>query len=143
MLGVCSLSSDKKDIRWMQRLQNFELAFTQMTRFLENKSLNAMEEQGLIQCFEYNYELAWNVIKDFFQNQGVDNILCSKDAFRLAFNRGLLEDGQLWMDMVECRKLTSHTYNTLTAKKVLFDIRARFYPAFKKLLTDLKARQEE
>lgn len=135
--------SSGRDVRWKQRLQNFELVFTQMKLFMGNENLNPLEEQGLIQCFEYNYELAWNVLKDFYAAQsGGTEIQGSKDAFRLAFNRGLISDGQLWMDMVESRKLTSHTYNTETAKKVLSAIRLKYFQAFEKLLFDLKARPE-
>jgi hypothetical protein len=69
------------------------------------------EELGLIQSFKYTYELAWNTLKDLFDQQGESNILGSRDAFRLAFQRGLIENGEAWMDMVKSRSLTSHTYN--------------------------------
>ncbi len=49
-----------EDIRWKQRLENYFKALRQLTRFIEKGELNEFEQQGLIQCFEYTYELAWN-----------------------------------------------------------------------------------
>jgi len=74
-----------EDIRWKQRLDNYSKALRQLTRFVEKGELNEFEQQGLIQCFEYTYELAWNSIKDVFEAQGEVGIIGSRDAFRLAF----------------------------------------------------------
>lgn len=54
------------DIRWKQRFHNYEKAFSQLSRFMEKENLNEMEEQGLIQAFEYTFELAWKTLQDFF-----------------------------------------------------------------------------
>jgi len=125
------------DTRWKQRLQNFSKAFEQLEKFMKKDSLNEFEEQGLIQCFEYNYELSWNTIKDFYENQGETNIQGSKDAFRLAFKRGLVSSGDVWMDMVQNRTLTTHTYNKATADEITKAIKNDYYPAFKKLIEKL------
>ena len=90
-----------QDIRWIQRFENYTKAVRQMTKFIEKGDLNEFEEQGLIQSFEYTYELAWNTLKDLFEQQGESNILGSRDAFRLAFKRGLIENGEIWMKMIK------------------------------------------
>ena len=103
-----------EDIRWIQRFDNFKRALKQLEMafgLLEQRELNDLEKQGLIQAFEYNFELAWNVIKDFYEYQGVSNIQGSRDAFRIAFERGLISEGDIWMDMIKKRQLTVHTYN--------------------------------
>ena len=82
-----------KDIRWIQRFNNFNKALSQLTKFIEKGELNEMERQGLIQSFECNYELAWNTLKDYFDAQSETNIFGSRDVFRLAFKRGLIENG--------------------------------------------------
>lgn len=107
-----------QDIRWVQRLNNFSKALIQLTKFIEKGELNELEKQGLIQAFEYTFELAWNTIKDYFEAQGETGILGSRDAVRLAFKRGLIEDGETWMDMITSRTLTSHTYNEDTAEMI-------------------------
>jgi nucleotidyltransferase substrate binding protein (TIGR01987 family) len=123
----------KLDVRWIQRFDNFTKAVKQLTRFIEKGDLNEMEAQGLIQSFEYTYELAWNTLKDFFEDQGESGVLGSKDAFRLAFKRGLIEDGETWMNMIKSRALTSHTYNEETAQEVILNIRTDFFREFVKL----------
>lgn len=123
----------EKDIRWIQRYDNFSKAFKQLSKFIEKKELNELEEQGLLQSFQYNYELAWNMIKDFYENQGETDIQGSRDAIRLAFKRGLIDDGQIWMDMIKSRILTAHTYNEKTAREVSDDVRNKYYSEFKKL----------
>jgi nucleotidyltransferase substrate binding protein (TIGR01987 family) len=105
-----------QDIRWIQRLDHFSKALAQLTRFIEKGELNELEKQGLIQSFEYNYELAWNVIKDLFEAQGETNTLGSRDAFRLAFKRNLIEEGEVWMEMIKSRGLSTHTYNQETGE---------------------------
>jgi nucleotidyltransferase substrate binding protein (TIGR01987 family) len=85
---------------------------------------------GLIQGFEYNYELAWNVMKDFYEAQGEMNIQGSRDAIRLAFKRGLIENGEIWMTMVTSRIMTSHTYNKKIAESIVKQIVDDFYAEF-------------
>jgi len=124
------------DIRWLQRLSNFDLALNELSDAItitKLRPLTKLEEQGLIQAFEYNYELAWNTIKDFYQDQAEVNIQGSRDAIRLAFQRNLIDDGSLWMEMIKSRVLTSHTYNKETAKQIAAQIIKDFYPAFMKL----------
>ncbi len=129
-----------QDIRWKQRLQNFKSAHAQLTIFMQQPGLNALEEQGLIQCFEYNYELAWNVIKDFYESQGETNIQGSRDAFRLAFKRDLIVHGDIWMEMIKSRAQTSHTYNVETASKIVREIQTVYFQEFGILISALESR---
>ncbi|MFA6011635.1 MAG: nucleotidyltransferase substrate binding protein [Desulfobacteraceae bacterium] len=121
------------DIRWKQRLDNYSKALRQLTRFIEKGELNELEQQGLIQSFEYTYELAWNTIKDFFETQGESGILGSRDAFRLAFKRGLIENGEIWMEMIKSRIQTSHTYNEDIAEDIATRIVNQYYEEFIRL----------
>ena len=131
-----------QDIRWIQRLSHFSKALSQLTKFIEKGALNELEKQGLIQAFEYTYELAWNTLKDYFEAQGETNINGSRDAFRLAFKRGLIENGETWMDMVRSRTLTSHTYNEDVAEKIAADIVNRYFSEFVTLQTKMESLRE-
>ncbi|MBE0504086.1 MAG: nucleotidyltransferase substrate binding protein [Desulfuromonadales bacterium] len=121
------------DIRWKQRFDNYSKALRQLTKFIKKGELNELEQQGLIQCFEYTYELAWNTIKDLFEAQGEMSVMGSRDAFRLAFKRGLIEDGETWMEMIKSRVLTSHTYNEDIADEISSKIVTLYYPEFVRL----------
>ena len=94
------------------------------------RDLTELEMQGLIQGFEFTHELAWNVLKDYLEEQGIIGIIGSKNATREAFRNGLISEGQSWMDMIKARNLSSHTYNTDIAEGIARDILTRFYPAF-------------
>jgi len=132
-----------EDVRWIQRFNHFSKALGQLTKFIEKGTLNELEEQGLIQAFEYTYELAWNVLKDYFAEQGETEIRGSRDAFRLAFKRDIIQEGDIWMDMVRSRTLTSHTYNEEVAKKIAADVVDRYFPEFVKLHAYMASLQEE
>ncbi|MCI0495375.1 nucleotidyltransferase substrate binding protein [candidate division KSB1 bacterium] len=121
---------NKHDIRWMQRFNNYSKALDQLTKFIEKGELNELEKQGMIQAFEYTYELAWNTMKDYFEDQGETTIFGSRDAFRLAFKRGLIENGEAWMAMITSRTLTSHTYNEEIAEEIVADIATVYFQEF-------------
>lgn len=114
---------DQDITRWKQRLANFNKAFDklesaahlikfaykpELDETINNELFPAdIIKEGLIQRFEYTHELAWKVIKDFLVSQGATNIYGSKDATREAFKAGLIEAGDIWMDMIQSRNLTS------------------------------------
>ena len=125
-----TLSQD--DIRWQQRFSNYRKAYTQLKNAIAIERLNDLEQEGLIQRFEYTFELAWNVMKDFLEAKGNNGIMGSRDAIRLAFKQGLISDGEIWMEMVKSRVLSSHTYDEETADEVTLAVRKLYYP----LLTD-------
>lgn len=132
------------DIRWMQRFSQFELALNQLTKAVElfkQKKLSELEQQGLIKSFEYTHELSWNLMKDFFEYQGNFKIMGSRDATREAFAKGLIQDGQTWIKMIDSRNQTSHTYNQDTANKILNKIVNEYFQLFvdfHKAMTELK-----
>lgn len=121
------------DARWKQRLQNFSLAYEQLKSAVDlaqRKELSDLEKQGLIQAFEFTHELAWNVLKDYFDFQGSNQISGSRDATREAFQKGLIEDGVTWMEMIQSRNKTSHTYNKVTADEIVGRIQHHYFAAF-------------
>jgi nucleotidyltransferase substrate binding protein (TIGR01987 family) len=121
------------DIRWKQRFNNFRSALQTVRNAVglsEQRALSELEQQGLIQGFEFTHELAWNVLKDYLEAPGFVGIIGSKNATREAFKNGLIVDGDAWMDMIKARNLTSHTYQTTVANGIANDILTRFYPAF-------------
>ena len=135
-----------QDIRWKQRFNNFKQALTKLTdavQLSQTRPLSELEQQGLIQGFEFVHELAWNVLKDFLEYEGIQNIMGSRSSVREAFKRGLLPDGQVWIDMIESRNLSSHTYNADTAILLVDAILTQYYPAFLQLQTDMGHRFNE
>lgn len=127
------------DIRWKQRFDNYQKALNQLTKFIEKGELNELEEQGLIKAFEYTYELAWKVIKDYYEEQGETAIQGSRDAIRLAFQRGLIDDGDNWMKMIKSRIASVHTYNLQVAQQISKDIHNTYFPLFLELKNKMES----
>jgi nucleotidyltransferase substrate binding protein (TIGR01987 family) len=136
-----------EDIRWIQRFNHFAKALSQVgeaVTLASERPLSRLEEQGLIQAFEFTHELAWNALKDFLEGRGVQGLYGSKDATRAAFRAGLLENGETWMDMIGSRNLTTHTYDEATAARIVSAIRNSYYTEFAALRARLdRLRQEE
>jgi len=122
-----------QDILWKQRFANYQKALAQLTKFIDKGQLNELEEQGLIQAFEYTHELAWNVLRDYLLEKGHQAIYGSRDTTRAAFKLDLIQDGDSWMDMIRDRNRTSHTYNEETAKSIVDNIKQRFFRLFVEL----------
>ena len=123
----------KQDIRWYQRFENYTKALQQLAAAIhltQRRPLSELEQQGLIKGFEFTHELAWNVMKDYLFYQGIANIIGSRDAIREAFNKGLIEQGELWMEMIKSRNQTSHTYNPIVADEIAHEIIHHYYACF-------------
>lgn len=123
-----------QDIRWQQRLANYSRALVQLTRAVElaqSRPLSELEKQGLIQVFAFVFELAWNLMKDYFLYQGNPAISGSRDAIRSAFKQGLIADGEGWMEMIKSRNQTTHTYNESVANEIADSIMARYHALFR------------
>ena len=98
----------------------------------------------MIQAFEFTHELAWNTLKDFLVSRGVQNLYGSKDVTRTAFNTELIQNGEAWMDMIQSRNLTSHSYDEATAAQIASAIRGTYFAEFEALRIKLdELRQEE
>lgn len=130
------------DIRWKQRLENFKSALSQLKMAVDiskQRALSDLEKQGAIQAFEFTHELAWNVLKDYFQYQGNPNITGSRDAAQEAFQKGLIQQGDVWMEMIKSRNLTSHAYNKKIADEIVEKILTLYKSEFDAFLEKMES----
>ena len=143
---ISFMSNNKQDIRWIQRFQNYIKAFQTLIEAVElaqTRTLSKLEQQGLIQGFEFTHELAWNGFKDYLEHKGFVDLIGSRDATRMAFKNGLLEDGDVWMAMIKARNQSSQSYNLQLAEEIVDDILTLFYPAFEKMAQKFKKLSEQ
>jgi nucleotidyltransferase substrate binding protein (TIGR01987 family) len=134
----------EQDIRWFQRFENYKKAFNTLSADVElatERELSDIEKRGLIQAFEYTYELAWNVIRDFYLSVGEGNIHGSRDAFTMAFNKGLV-NSEVLVQTIKSRQLTVHTYNEAAADAIFHDVINKYYEAFNELRESLQKQYE-
>ena len=133
------------DVRWRQRLENYGKALSALERAVAlagSRRLSELEQQGLIQAFEFTHELSWLLLKDFLVDQGVSGISGSRDAVREAVVRELLPAGTetTWMAMIRSRNLTSHTYNPALALEIANLIVSQYADALQALQRELQRR---
>lgn len=125
------------EIRWKQRFSNFKKATAQLTEFIEKGDLNKFEVQGIIQCFEYTFELAWKTMKDYLNQEGLD-VRTPRETIKTAFQIKLVNEGHIWIDALEKRNLLAHTYDEKRATEAEQLIKTKYYKAILHLNTKLE-----
>ena len=136
MSVVLRLLDMSNDIRWKRRFDNFDRAFVLLREVCERDvdSLSRLEKEGAIQRFEVAFELAWKTIKDYLEESGVVvNPVTPRNVIKEAFTARLLDDADVWIDMMLHRNLLSHTYDIQVFEAVLQAVAERYFPAFDRL----------
>lgn len=119
----------EKEVRWRQRYENFSKAYNQLNAaILDFDKLSILEKEGLIQRFEYTFELAWKTLKDFLESQDV-KVQFPREVIKAAFHYELIKDGEMWMDMLDKRNLLAHTYDEKRFNLALSKIKEGYYEA--------------
>ncbi|MCH8537890.1 MAG: nucleotidyltransferase substrate binding protein [Alkalimonas sp.] len=120
-----------QDIRWQQRFQNFKRAFALLTEAMEQDitQFNQLEKEGVIQRFEFTFELAWKVLKDKMEHDGLTlDQISPRAVVRLAYQAKYIEDADVWLRMIGDRNLMSHTYDSAKFEVVLQAIAKEYLP---------------
>jgi nucleotidyltransferase substrate binding protein (TIGR01987 family) len=132
---------NQKQIRWKQRFQNFEKAYSQLKLAIKDfEKLTVLEKEGLIQRFEYTFELAWKTLKDYLESQEVI-VSFPREVIKSAFHYGLIKDGEIWMDMLEKRNLMAHTYDEKRFNLAVSKIKEEYFNAISQVYNELGERK--
>jgi nucleotidyltransferase substrate binding protein (TIGR01987 family) len=124
------------DVRWKQRFDNFDRAFVLLREVCERgvASLSQLEREGAVQRFEFAFELAWKTLKDYLEENGVIvDPVTPRNVIKEAFAAKLLDDGQVWIDMLHHRNLLAHTYDFKTFEAALQTVEQHYFAAFDRL----------
>ncbi|GAA4465888.1 nucleotidyltransferase substrate binding protein [Nemorincola caseinilytica] len=130
------------DIRWEQRFSNFKKALAKLgeVALQENiDDLSDLEKEGMIQRFEYTFELAWKTLQDLLRYKGYLDIAGPNPVLERSLKDGYISGENAWRRMKKSRELTSHTYNSDTADEIAQNIVDEYYD----LLTSLEQRLEK
>jgi len=133
--------------RWKYRFANYKRALTLLREAMDTRNesgLNQLETEGAIQRFEVTMELAWNVMKDYLQHDGVAfDQITPRSVIRKACEAKLTEHGATWMDALDARNKMSHTYDAQAADRVVNEIANRYLAAMEDLCRFLTAKDAE
>ncbi len=124
---------ENKDIRWIQRFNNFKKAFIKLKEAVETKQLNELERNGLVQRFEFTLDLSWKVMKDFLEEKGFVFKPSPKDTFRQAQESNFIYYAQALIDGLDIRNELSHDYSGEKFESSEQQLREETYPALEKL----------
>jgi nucleotidyltransferase substrate binding protein (TIGR01987 family) len=125
--------SNNQDTRWQQRFSSFEKAFSKLKDAIEEKDLNELERNGLVQRFEFTLDLSWKVMKDFLEYKGFSFKPSPKDTFRQAFESGYIGNAQALIDGLVIRNELSHDYSGEKFEKSEKILRTEVFPALENL----------
>jgi nucleotidyltransferase substrate binding protein (TIGR01987 family) len=132
---------NNKTIRWQQRFENLQKAFSQLSNNLNISSPNDAEKQGIIKSFEYTFELSWKTLKDYLESEGIATN-SPRQVIKQAFHNQIITDGDTWIDMLDQRNLMAHTYDEARANQALDLIRNKYFSAIQILISYLTANHE-
>lgn len=124
------------DKRWNEKLIDFGKALLRLNEAIDeskNNTLSSTLKDGVIQRFEFCYEICWKLIKYYLENEGIQEAKSPKSTFREAFKIGIIQDGEKWIDMLNDRNLTSHVYD----EEVAFDIYGKILLTYFKQMNDM------
>ncbi len=124
--------------RWQQRLKDFEKSAARLKEAASKKEFSDLEKDGVIQRFEFTFELAWKTLKDYLESQGFSGIASPKKALQKSFSMDLASDGNVWINMLEDRNRMSHPYSRAASEKIFQNIKKYYVPAIDELAANLK-----
>jgi nucleotidyltransferase substrate binding protein (TIGR01987 family) len=130
-----------KDIRWIQRFHNYRKAFARLNEAIalsEERGLSELEQQGLIQGFEFTFDMAWKTLRDFIVERGFEGE--REKPIRVivdAAARGIVDE-KMWRKMYEARNKTSHSYDEEIADDIAENIVDEYQALFFQLETRLQ-----
>ncbi len=132
----------EKDIRWIQRFSNYRKALSRLTEAVQLSkkiTLSDLEQQGLIQSFEFTYELCWKTLQDLLiEEKGFEKGPGPNIVISLALEEGYIQGEDQWNEMKEARKRTAHAYDEQMADAIAEIIIVRFHGLFIQLETRLQ-----
>jgi len=129
---------EKRDVRWKQRFSNFKKALERFEEAVAENTQDRLSQEGLIQRFEYTFELAWKSLQDLLQERGLAEVRGPKPVLEQAFQDGLIADGVLWMEMMRARNETSHIYDEKVFLKIYGQAKDRFLQPLQALRAKLE-----
>ena len=125
------------DIRWKQRFNNYEKSYKFLKDAVSRSNLSDLEKAGVIQTYEFTFELAWKTVKDYLEEKGI-SVKFPRDTIKEGFRYDILEDGDLWIDMLEKRNLMSHAYDEEKAETAYKLIINEYFKMLEQLYNKLK-----
>jgi nucleotidyltransferase substrate binding protein (TIGR01987 family) len=129
-----------EDIRWKQRFENYDRAYLLLAKAGRLKKRSDIERAGLLQFFEMSIELAWKMLKDYLQQQEQYQVNSPRETIKQAFQAGLIENGEEWLNALNDRNLIAHTYDEAGVQTIEYRVTHVYFPMLEQLHVDFLKR---
>lgn len=122
------------------RLIQYEQAFKKLEEVIQMYNDDAKEVyvDAMIQRFEFCTELSWKLLKKYLEQEKLGEFYSPKSVIKESFKQKLLDGGEIWLDILDDRNLTSHIYDEVTANRIRDNIMKKYIYEFGKLLNVMK-----
>ena len=124
----------KKLLSFDKALQSFKEIYSAYIKNPDQK----ISQMALIKSFELAFELSWKTLQSFFKSQGYVEVKSPKDIIKEAFNKDVIKEGQLWIDMLDARNRLSHIYDESMFKEIIKKISKEYVQEIEKLYKKLE-----
>lgn len=121
-----------------ERFRDYENALKKLKESTELVMENDIIIDGVIQRFEFTFELSWKLMKTFLEYEGIEELNSPRVTLKYAYKRGLIEDGDEWINMMIDRNRTSHIYDEKTAKEIYVRIKTHHILLLENFLDKMK-----
>lgn len=121
-----------------EKLVNYQKALERLDESLEVQNPDQFIYDSVIKRFEFTYELAWKLMKAFIEYKGGEDVRFARDVFREAYANGLVKDGEGWLQMMQDRNLSSHTYNEEAAREIYDRVKQIYRQQFMELSLSIR-----
>ena len=120
------------------KFEDFERALKKLEIALEkNIEDDELYLDGLIQRFEFCFEISWKVMQNYLSYEGI-SVNSPRSAIRKSFESEIIFDVEGWLDMLESRNLSTHTYDEITAKEIYKNIAEKYIFLFENFKESMK-----
>ena len=125
--------------RYEERKEDLKNALNKLKEGLSISNLDDLHIDGILQRFEFTFELAWKTVKDYLEYQGFTEKTGSpREIIQLGFAQGIIEDGESWIKMMLARNSLSHLYDEETSRQIYEAIKSEYIILLDKLLQKLE-----
>lgn len=141
------MNESSEQPRWLYRFDNYQRAFGLLHEgigIIDHRPLTQLEKEGIVQRFEYTWELAWKLLKDYLDYEGVvTDKITPAAVLRSALAARIITDGDVWMSALDARNKMSHVYNAAQFEQavaaIVGAIKDSYLAVFQKLYLDMSA----
>ena len=125
--------------RYIERLKNLENALKRLKEGIEIPNPDTLQIDGILQRFEFTFELSWKTIKDYLEYEGFSEKIGSpREIIQQAFKQHIIEDGDGWIKMMLARNSLSHLYDEETSRKIYNEIKEKYVHLINDVVDKLK-----